>query len=322
MSEAGQMGLRALLAGAGALAAGLLLTPLVRAVMSRLGVMDLPGGRHGHAQATPRGGGLAIVAALWFGFWLSGSSFSGPVAGLLAGLALLVPLCLLDDIFGLPPRPRLLGQILAASLAWRLGVRVEGVTNLLAPWFGEHWLALGWISWPVTVAWLVALTNAVNWMDGVDGLAGGVSAMASAALAFMGYLSGMSEVACLAAAVAGAALGFLRYNFAPASVFMGDVGAMSLGFTIACVSAVGAFKSAAVAAFAAPLLVGAVPLYDVATTVWGRWRRGQAIDAPDRSHVHHRLLDRGYTPVQTVLVLYAATAAFCLAAIAIWRMDS
>lgn len=320
MSDLAQVGLRTWLAGAGGLGAALLLTPAARWLMRRLGALDIPHGRHRHEQPTPRGGGLAIVAGVLFGYWLADSSFSGPMAGVLAGLAVLAPLCLLDDIYGLPPRPRLIGQVVAASLAWRFGVRIEGVTNLLAPWVGEHYLGLGWVSWPVTVAWLVALTNAVNWIDGVDGLAAGVSALAAAALAFMGFSGGMSDVACLAAAVSGAALGFLRYNFAPASVFMGDVGAMSLGFIIASVAAAGAFKGAALTAFAAPLLVAAVPLYDVASTTWGRFRRHQALDTPDRTHVHHRLLERGYTPVQTVLLLYLATAVLCLAAVLLWRL--
>lgn len=320
MSELAQIGLRTWLAGAGGLGAALLLTPAARWLMRRLGAVDIPHGRHCHDYPTPRGGGVAIVAGIFFGYWLAGSSFNGPMTGILAGLSVLVPLCILDDIFRLPPRPRLIGQVVAASLAWQFGVRIEGVTNLLAPWVGDRYLALGWVSWPVTVAWLVALTNAVNWIDGVDGLAAGVSAMAAAALAFMGFSGGVSDVACLAAAVSGAALGFLRYNFAPASVFMGDVGAMSLGFIIASVAATGAFKGAALTAFAAPLLATAVPLYDVVSTSWGRWRRRQALDEPDRTHVHHRLLERGYTPVQTVLLLYIATAVLCLAAVILWRL--
>jgi UDP-GlcNAc:undecaprenyl-phosphate GlcNAc-1-phosphate transferase len=307
-------------AGAGGLALALFLTPLVARLMRRLGALDVPGGRHGHDRPTPRGGGLALVAGLVFGFWLSGLPFAGPLKGLLAGLAVLVPLCLLDDIWRLPPRPRLLGQIIAASLAWRFGIRIEGVTNILSHFFGQHYLSLGLISWPVTVLWLVALTNAMNWIDGVDGLAAGVAAIAAATFAYMGFGGGMADVACLAAAVAGASLGFLRYNFSPASVFMGDVGAMSLGFTLAALATTGAFKSTAVTALAAPLLVSGVPLYDVISTMWGRWRRGQALDAADRTHVHHRLLGRGFSPVQTCLLLYLVTALLCFVAILLWRL--
>jgi UDP-GlcNAc:undecaprenyl-phosphate GlcNAc-1-phosphate transferase len=136
----------------------------------------------------------------------------------------------------------------------------------------------------------------------------------------MGFSGGMADVACLAAAVSGACLGFLRYNFPPASIFMGDVGAMSLGFTLACLATTGAFKSTAVTALAAPLLVSGVPLYDVLSTMWGRWRRGAALDAADRTHVHHRLLSRGFTPLQACLLLYLATAVLCFLAILLWRL--
>lgn len=306
-------------AGAGGLALALFLTPLVARFLTRIGAIDVPRDRHGHDRPTPRGGGLAIVAGLLFGVWLTGLPFAGSIRGLVAGLAVLVPLCFIDDVWSLPPRPRLLGQIIAASLAWRYGIRIEGVTNVLSHFFGGQYLGLGWVSWPVTVLWLVALTNAMNWIDGIDGLAAGVAAIAAASFAFMGFGGGMAEVACLAAAVSGACLGFLRYNFAPASIFMGDVGAMSLGFTLACIATTGAFKSTAVVAYAVPLLVSGVPLYDVVSTMWGRWRRGQALDAADRTHVHHRLLSHGFTPVRACLFLYLVTAILCAIAILIWR---
>ncbi|MCD6351886.1 MAG: undecaprenyl/decaprenyl-phosphate alpha-N-acetylglucosaminyl 1-phosphate transferase [Armatimonadetes bacterium] len=312
--------MRVLLAGVGAGAFALLATPLARWVMRRAGVVDVPRGRHQHERPVPVGTGWALVAALFFGMFLSGTPVEGPAWGMVAGLAVLMPLALLDDIWGLPALQRLAGQVVAACLAWSLGVRIEGITNLLAPWLSHHYMALGWLSSPATVLWLVLLTNAVNWLDGLDGLAAGVSAIAAATLSYMGYLAGMTDVACVAAALAGAALGFLRYNFAPASVFMGDVGAMSLGFILACVAVTGAFKTTAAGALLAPLLVGGLPLYDVFSTMWGRWRRGQALHAADRTHVHHRLLGRGLTTLQTVLVLYAVTAVLCLVAVVFWRL--
>jgi UDP-GlcNAc:undecaprenyl-phosphate GlcNAc-1-phosphate transferase len=261
-----------------------------------------------------------MVVALFFALFLSGTCISGPLVGVVAGLGLLMPLAMMDDIWGLPPLQRLAGQCVAAALAWSLGVRVEGITNPLAPWVAPDYLAFGWLSLPATVLWLVLLTNAVNWLDGLDGLAAGVSSIAAGTLAYMAYLAGMTDVACVAAGLCGAALGFLRYNFTPASVFMGDVGAMSLGFVLACVAVIGAFKTTAAGALAVPVLVGGLPLYDVISTLWGRWRRGQALHAGDRTHVHHRLLGRGLTTLQVVLLLYAVTAGLCAAAIFVWRL--
>jgi UDP-GlcNAc:undecaprenyl-phosphate GlcNAc-1-phosphate transferase len=312
-------GERIVVAGVGALVVALLLTPAARWLMGRLGAWDLPGGRHVHDKPTPRGAGWVMVLGFLFGLWLALTPFSGPLLGMVLGLAVLVPLCLLDDVWRVPPLPRLLGQVLAASLAWRFGVRIEGISNPAAALLGPPYLALGWISWPATVLWLVLMTNAVNWLDGIDGLAAGVTAIAAAALAYMAYLAGMTEVACAAAALAGGALGFLRYNFSPASVFMGDAGSMALGFLLASVATVGAFKTTAAGALAGALLVSGVPLYDALSTMWGRWRRGQPLHVPDRTHVHHRLLARGLTTVQAVLLLYGATAILCLLAITIWR---
>ena len=315
-----ELTIQVLLTGLGAALLSLLLTPLARSIMRRIGAVDEPGGRHVHTKPTPRGAGWAIVLSALFAAWLSGGDGNSLLHGLVAGLSVLVPVCIIDDIWGLPPLQRLLAQLVAATLAWKFGVRVEGITNLLSPVVGPVYLGLGWLSLPVTVLWLVLMTNAVNWLDGLDGLAAGVCAIASATVAYMACSAGMSPVAVMAAAIAGACLGFLRYNFHPASVFMGDTGSMALGLMLAAVSTAGAFKTATAGSLLVPLLIGGLPLYDALTTMWGRWRRGQPLYVADRTHVHHRLLDRGYNVVQAVLVLYAATAALCIAAIVIWRL--
>lgn len=307
------------LAAAGGLAAALFLTPFGRWLMRLVGAIDMPSGRRVHAVPTPRGAGWVMVVGLVLGLFISGTPFATPLLGVFAGLALIVPLALIDDIWSLPPLPRLAGQLLAAIIAWGLGVRIEGISNIFAPWLPTAYVSLGWFSLPATVFWLVLLTNAVNWLDGLDGLAAGVSAIAAGTLSYMGYLAGMTDVACAAAALCGGALGFLRYNFSPASVFMGDVGSMSLGFVLASISVIGAFKTAAAGALAVPLLVGGLPIYDALSTLWGRWRRGQPLYVADKTHVHHRLLGRGLSSVQTVLLLYGITAILCLAAIIVWR---
>ncbi len=312
--------LRITLAFVGGLAIALFLTPFARWLMRKIGAIDWPRGRHIHSVPTPRGAGWVMVLGLLCGLFISWTPASGPFLGIWAGLAILAPLALLDDVWALPPAPRLVGQVIAACLAWQLGVRIEGVTNPLAFLTSHNYLSLGWLSLPATVFWLVLLTNAVNWLDGLDGLAAGVSSIAAATFAYMAFIAGMSDVACAAAALCGASLGFLRYNFSPASVFMGDVGSMSLGFVLACLAVVGAFKTTAVSALAVPLLVSGVPLYDALSTLWGRWRRGQPLYVADKTHVHHRLLGRGLTPLQTVLVLYGITAVLCILAVLIWRL--
>ncbi|MBC7287520.1 MAG: undecaprenyl/decaprenyl-phosphate alpha-N-acetylglucosaminyl 1-phosphate transferase [Armatimonadetes bacterium] len=234
--------LRVLLTGTGAVILALLLTPLSRSVMRRVGAIDLPGGRRVHTKPTPRGAGWAIIVAALLATWLAAGGSNGLLTGILAGLSVLLPLCIIDDIWGLPPLQRLIGQLVAAALAWRFGIKVEGVTNFLSFLGGPHYLSLGWLSAPVTIIWLVFMMNAVNWLDGLDGLAAGICAISASAVAYMAYVAGMTHVAVAAAALAGACAGFLRYNFHPASVFMGDTGAMPLGLMLAAISTAAALR--------------------------------------------------------------------------------
>jgi UDP-GlcNAc:undecaprenyl-phosphate GlcNAc-1-phosphate transferase len=295
----------------------LILTPLIeKAVAPRLGAIDKPRGRHAHTRPTPTIGGLAIFIAFWVSLLVWMRPLSGARLGMLLGSVLLLPICLIDDIRGLRPLPRLIGQIVVAIIAVRCGVRIEGVTNPI-PGLPQAWLGLDGLAGPLTVFWIVLIVNAINWLDGLDGLAAGVAAIAALTLSIMAVSMGQS-VAVAAAALFGACVGFLRYNFSPARIYMGDTGAMFIGFIIACVSVTGTFKSATAVAVFAPLLVLGVPLYDVISTVWVRVREGKSPMAADRAHLHYRLIDRGLSSKQAVLLMYAMTSILCTIALGLW----
>ncbi len=301
-----------------ALVVAAVLTPLVRALATRIGAVDLPAQRRVHHKATATGGGLAIFVAFWMAAALAGGLRDHAVVGILAGSAFLAVLCLVDDMYHLSPAPRFLGQIVVAMIALQWGVRVEGVTNPLALFGGSDYLSLGIWSGPLTVAWIVFMTNAINWIDGLDGLAAGVCALAAGTLAVMAINAGLTQVGILSAAAAGACLGFLPYNFTPASIFMGDTGAMFLGYLLACVSVTGAFKSTAVLAVFVPVLVLGIPIYDTLSTTIRRAVNGRSIYTADRTHLHHRLLARGFSQQQTVLLIYGLTALLCGMALWLW----
>jgi UDP-GlcNAc:undecaprenyl-phosphate GlcNAc-1-phosphate transferase len=308
-----------------AVATALLLTavlvPPVRLAAMRLGMIVAPGGRHAHTVPTPTAGGVAIFAGVWLGI-LVGTSvmgiwpWSASLRGVFIGSVLLLVLCVTDDAWGLPVLPRLLGQILVALIAWEHGVRIVGLSHFLADSSG--YVALGGLSLPLTVVWIVFLINAVNWLDGLDGLAAGVIGLAAITLAIMSFSGLRSSYGLMSAALAAGCLGFLFYNFNPARVFMGDSGAMFLGYMIACLSVLGAYKSTTLVAIAAPVLVLGVPIYDTVSTVVRRVVGRKPIYRADRGHLHHRLLDRGLSVRQTVVAIYALTAALCVVALGLW----
>ncbi len=301
-----------------ALALAAVLTPIVRAIAERIGALDRPEDRRVHQKPTATAGGLAIFVAFWVAVAVVGGLANHTTTGILLGSIFLAGLCLIDDIYRLSPAPRFVGHIVVAMIAWQWGVHVEGVTNPLVLFGGSDYLALGLWSAPLTVVWIVFMINAINWIDGLDGLAAGVSALAAGTLAVMAMSVGMSQVGILGAALAGACLGFLPYNFNPASIFMGDTGAMFLGYLLACLSVTGAFKSTAILAVFVPILVLGIPIYDTLSTTLGRIKNGKPIYNADRSHLHHRLLARGFSQTQTVLLIYGLTAILCGVALGLW----
>lgn len=301
-----------------ALVLALVLTPLWQRVAGRCGAIDCPVERSSHRRPIPTCGGFAIYAAFWASVLVGNWPPGGFMLGIMVGSALLIAVCFVDDTRGLHPGPRFLAQFLVAGIAWQAGVRVLQVTNPLADLGGPQYLFLGWASAPLTMIWIVFIINAVNWLDGLDGLAAGVSGIAALTLAVVGTVAGQTQVAIAAAALSGGALGFLRYNFNPARIFMGDVGAMFLGYTLACLSVVGAVKVPTGLMVLVPLLVLGLPIYDSTSTILKRALAGRPIYRPDRTHLHHRLLDNGLTTRETVVLMYGITGFLCVVALGVW----
>lgn len=291
------------------------LTPAVKILAEKLGAVDQPGGRRIHDHPIPRLGGLAICAAFLAAALLF-ARLSRPVAGLLLGSLVILLMGAADDLRQLSPWRKLALQTGAAAIALSFGVRIEALS---VPGAAASFLTLGRLSGPLTLLWLVGCTNAVNLIDGLDGLAAGVSAISSLTLFEAALLAGQPEAALLLAALVGACLGFLPFNFNPAVIFMGDVGSQFLGFVLACVSVVGTLKLQTALTFAVPLLSLALPLADTACAFLRRLLRGQSPFRADRGHFHHRLLALGFSQRQAAALLYAASALSGLAAL--WVAD-
>ena len=289
-------------------------TPLVKALSVKVGAVDVPkDGRRMHDHPIPRMGGLAI----FFGFLVSMLLFvplDTEKQGMLLGAVIIVVLGMLDDKYALPAKPKFLVQIAAALIAVMAGNRIEVLSNpnIFSP--DPVWI-LGWLSYPVTVIWIVAITNAVNLIDGLDGLACGVSTISSATMLVIALLVSELDVAVMMAALAGACIGFLPYNFNPAKIFMGDTGSTFLGFIMATVSVEGMFKQYTIISFVVPFLMLGLPIFDVCFAVVRRVSHGRSPMQPDRGHVHHRLIDMGFSQKQAVGVLYVISAILGLSAV-------
>lgn len=297
-----------LLTTAAAFGLALTLTPLARDAFLRWGIVDRPDGvRKLHGRAIPRAGGLPIAAAYALSYLLllasplKGGDYLGqglPLVWKLMPAALLaLATGLLDDVWGLKPVEKLGGQVAAAILAYSGGVTIAAIAGYAVP----EWLGL-----PLTVLWLVACANAFNLIDGVDGLAAGVGLVATLTMFVAALLHKNLALALATFPLAGCLAGFLRFNFNPASVFLGDSGSLLIGFLLGCYGVIWSQKSATLLGMTAPLLALALPLADTALAILRRFLRGRPIFGADRGHVHHRLLDRGLTPRQVALLLYAA----------------
>ena len=297
------------------------LTWPVRLLALRIGAVDRPGGRHVHTKVTPTAGGLAIFAGFWVAFLVQSWPPTGAVLGMLLGSLVLLGICLVDDIRNLSPKLRLVAQFLVALIAYAGGVRISGLTNPLGLLGHYHYIQLGWASAPLTIVWIIAVTNAMNWLDGLDGLVAGVAAMAGLTM-MVGSMSVHAPILVTIAAgsLAGACLGFLPFNFNPAKIFMGDTGAMFLGYMLACISVIGPFKSTTAIAVLVPLLVLGVPIFDSTTAIVRRLRQGRSPLSADRGHIHHRLIDRGLTMRQAVLIIYLFTGILCVLALKVWQI--
>lgn len=291
-------------------------TPIVKAFAQKVGAMDNPGeARRIHTHPIPRMGGMAI----FLGFLVSVVLFaeiSKPVQGILIGSVIIVATGVVDDILSLKYWVKLIAQLAAAIIAVAHGVVIRGFMNpnVFSP---NETLFIGFLSIPVTVIWIIGVTNAVNLIDGLDGLACGVSAISSVTMLVVALMVAEPNVAIILACLMGGCIGFIPYNFNPAKIFMGDTGALLLGYVLATVSIMGLFKFYAVITFLVPILAMALPLFDTATAIIRRLLKGQNPMMPDRGHLHHKLIDHGLSQKQAVAVLYSLSAMLGLTAVVI-----
>lgn len=289
-------------------------TPIVKSFAQKVGAIDVPrDARRVHDHPIPRMGGLAI----FLGFLISVLLFvdvTQQIRGILLGAVLIVACGAIDDVISLRAWIKLLIQIAAAVIAVAHGVVIEVFRNPNI--FSENEaLILGALAVPVTILWIVGITNSVNLIDGLDGLAVGVSTIASTTMFIVALLVSEGNVAVILAALMGACLGFMPYNLNPAKIFMGDTGALLLGYVLSTVSVVGMFKFYAVVTFVVPILALALPLFDTLCAIIRRLLRGQSPMHPDRGHLHHRLIDMGLSQKQAVAILYSISAILGLCAV-------
>ena len=297
-------------------------TPLIRNILNRVGILDSPdGARKVHPQPIPRLGGVPILAAMALSLAVFALvPFSGAAAfrqqwptllRLVPAVAVVFFIGVLDDLFTLRPWQKLLGEIMAASWVYYCGIRIFDLFSL-----GR--LPTPWLSYPVTVLWLVGCANAFNLIDGMDGLASGVGFFATCTMLVAALQQqGAVVLGLLTASLAGALLAFLRFNFNPASMFLGDSGALTIGFLLGVYGILWYQKSVTLLGMTAPLMALAFPILEAGISVARRYLRGDPIFSGDRGHIHHRLVELGLTPRRAVLLLYGVTSIFAMVALLI-----
>jgi len=297
-----------------ALVVSFLASPIVKAFAYKVGAVDVPkDNRRMHHVPIPRLGGLAI----FLGFIVSILLFvemTDQFRSILLGAVIIVVLGVVDDITPLPAKFKFLIQIAAALIPALNGVVIHVLSNPNLLSENPYW-DMGVLSIPITVLWIVAITNAVNLIDGLDGLAIGVSAISATTVLVISLLVSEVQVAVVMAALVGACVGFMPYNLNPAKMFMGDTGATFLGYILACMSVEGLFKSWAIISFAVPFLILGLPIFDTAFAFIRRIAHGQSPMQADRSHIHHRLIDMGLNQKQAVATLYVISAILGLSAV-------
>lgn len=306
-----------LLVGAALLTAmvvSFLMCPMVKSFAYKIGAIDVPkDNRRMHKKPVPRLGGLAI----FLGFIVSMLLFARvdhEMQGILLGAVIIVVLGVVDDMSPLRASFKFIVQIVAALVAVFHGVVIETLSNPNVFSQSPYW-NLGWIAIPVTVLWIVGITNAVNLIDGLDGLACGVSTISALTMLVIALLVSEADVAIIMAALVGACLGFMPYNRNPAKMFMGDTGSTFLGYILATISIQGLFKYYAIVSFAVPFLILGLPMFDTIFAIVRRLAHGQNPMAPDRGHIHHRLIDMGLNQKQAVASLYAVSSILGLSAV-------
>lgn len=284
-----------------------ILTPFIKNFAIRINAVDIPKDKRKiHKKPIPLLGGMAIYISFVVTMFLKEGRLGKSEIGILIGATIIVIGGLIDDLKDIRPWQKLLFQVSAAVVLILFGVEIAVVTNPFPS--NSLFLKLGWLSIPITIFWVVGITNAINLIDGVDGLAAGVAFICSATIFIIAALNGRREAALLTAILSGAIFGFLPYNFNPASIFMGDTGAQLLGFLLSAISLKGTIKSATAFAIAVPILAFGLPIYDTLFAMIRRKINGKPIMQADRGHLHHRLLDMGLSQKQVVIIMYLTSA--------------
>ncbi|MDW4159176.1 MraY family glycosyltransferase [Staphylococcus saprophyticus] len=289
----------------------LILTPIVIKVSHKLGIVDQPNFRKVHTKPISVLGGTVILLSFLVGIWL-GHPIETEVKPLVIGSVLIYLVGLIDDIYDLKPIMKLLGQVIAALVVVYYGVTIDFISLPIGPM-----IHFGIFGIPITVIWIVAITNAINLIDGLDGLASGVSMIALMTIGFIAILQANIFIIMICSVLIGALLGFLFFNFHPAKIFLGDSGALLVGFIVGFLSLLG-FKNITFVSLFFPIVILAVPFIDTLFAMIRRVKKGQHIMQADKSHLHHKFLELGYSHRQTVLLIYSIAILFSLSSIILY----
>ena len=301
----------------------LIVTPLMRKLAFKVEAVDIPkDNRRMHKKPIPFLGGVAIYIAVVVGILLYMPLDNSTTISILIGGSIIMISGLIDDFKDLSPKKKLLFQILAGIILIMGGIEIKTLTYPLPTKDASTLIQLGILSIPVTLFWIVGITNTINLIDGIDGLSAGVATISSITLMVVARKLGDPETIILSGILAGACLGFLPYNFNPAKIFMGDAGALFLGFMLAGISIEGVMKSAATIAVVVPILILGIPIFDTTFAIIRRLAKGQNPMQADKGHLHHRLLRRGFSVRNTVLILYGVSMFFGVAAVGIVKVNS
>jgi len=294
------------------------MTPIAKKIAYRIKAIDIPKDeRRVHKKPIPLLGGLAIYISTIITILIF-LPLDKTTLSIIIGSSIIVISGIIDDTKDLSPKMKLLFQILAAVVLVIGDIRIEFITN---PFKGGL-LYLKGFSIPLTIFWIVGITNTVNLIDGLDGLAAGVSFIASMSLFFVASRFMYVPIMIMSLVLAGSCLGFLPFNFNPAKIFMGDTGSLFLGFMLAIISIEGVMKSVATIAIVVPIIILGLPIFDTTFAIFRRLLNGRPIMEADKGHLHHKLLQRGLSQRQTVFILYAISAVFGLSAVLIAKANS
>lgn len=292
-----------------------LMVPVSIKFANKKGIIDDPGkdGRRVHKKPTPRIGGIAIVTAvlitvflMWILSFFIDINLDNRLIGYILGAVVIAAMGFVDDIVSLKPGYKFMFQLIAGAIIYIFGISIVGIK---IPFIYTNFIDFEIFAFPITLIWVLGITNAVNLIDGLDGLAAGISSISAISLLFVFLITGAPvEVVVITLALVGSTLGFLPYNFNPAKTFMGDTGSNFLGYTLATVSIMGMAKGYTLLAIALPLIILGVPVFDMVFAILRRLAKHQKLTTPDKDHIHHRLLRKGFSQRQSVIILYTITS--------------